>query len=533
MIDFDRQTKYMKSFNPETLTRITATLLFVLIIPFLLLYNLGTSPRTWHDEGNAMLLAKTLAQDGVYAVKTSTGYQTFGAVQSVGPTVILPVSLSFRLFGVGLLQGRLIAALYSFLTLVIIYKLIVKIFNAPIAIFGILLLLGSTSAQFLYFGRQVLGEVPALGFFLGGWYFWLLGKETKKPMYFGVAGLLIGASMVTKSSYLLIAGAVLVIVTFLDLIYYKLGSFFSLFWVAGISIVIFAIWTIFQRQYYGAKVFGENLVLLGQLGKSTTGFSIHGLVEQVKFLIGAKNDHFYFLWGIPVLIYSVMLCLQRDERGFITCVMTSFSILWLMYYFYSVPWSAYLVAPAAVVALLTGKFLFDLISHFAAFYTNIILEVKTGKPATAALFIALCAGLLMFIFYPLQNAVQFSVFENDDFPFRTANLLNTEVESHAVIETWERELGILTDRQYHYPDQSFLIKVHADKYRSAPQDYLLGYDYFKTVQPAYVVIGKFDREFPIYDLGFLENNSELIAQIGEGPTSYEVYKINYPLVVSK
>lgn len=155
----------MKIFTSKVSMKNVVSILFVLIIPTLLLYNLDTSPRPWHDEGNAMLLARTLLEDGVYAVKTSTGYQTFGAVQSIGPTVILPVALSFKVFGVGILQGRIVVAVYSFLTLLVIYKLINTIFNTPSALLGLLLLLGSISSQFLYYGRQVLAEVPALGFF--------------------------------------------------------------------------------------------------------------------------------------------------------------------------------------------------------------------------------------------------------------------------------------------------------------------------------------------------------------------------------
>jgi hypothetical protein len=87
-------------------------LFLVLAVPVLALYNLGSSPRTWHDEGGAMSIAKTLAREGAYAIRSSEGYQTYGSVQSVGPTVIVPVAASFRLFGVGPVQGRMVMAGY-------------------------------------------------------------------------------------------------------------------------------------------------------------------------------------------------------------------------------------------------------------------------------------------------------------------------------------------------------------------------------------------------------------------------------------
>lgn len=521
----------MNRFMPKSLMESLEAILFLLIIPTFLLYNLKTSPLIWHDEGNAMLLAKTVAEDVFYGVRNSNGYQTFGAVQSVGPTVILPVALSFKIFGVGILQGRLIGVIYSYLTLLVSYKLVKKIFYTPSAILGMFLLLGSASSQFLYFGRQVLGEVPALGFFLGGWYCWLLGKENKQKVYFGMAGFMIGLSMITKSSYVVIGGGTLGFAILAELIYYRQRNFALLFRVSATSVVFFVLWVVFQWQYYGLETFQTNLDLMGQLGRASTGFSVGSFIEQVKFLIGSKNEYFYFLWSIPALIYSCVLCVQKDDHGFITAVLVLFVILWLMYYLYSVPWPAYLFAPAAVMAFFVGRLFFDILSRMGVSYDAIILEIKNRRFAVAGLFFALCVELLVFVFYPLQNAIQFNVLAQDDTSMHVARFIKDEVDADEVIETWERELGILADHQYHYPDQAFLIKAHAAKYRNASQDYLLSNEYFETIKPAFVVIGRFAREFQIYDPLFLQTNSNLIAQFGEGLTSYEIYEINYPLVI--
>ena len=76
----------------------TAVLIVLIVVaPFLTFYNREFNPRPWHDEGAFLSVPKTLVQDGVYATRSSDGYQTFGPVQSMGPTVLLPVALSFRL----------------------------------------------------------------------------------------------------------------------------------------------------------------------------------------------------------------------------------------------------------------------------------------------------------------------------------------------------------------------------------------------------------------------------------------------------
>ena len=90
-----------------------------LCVPVLLFYNLALNPRPWHDEGGTLTLARTLAERGVYSIEHSEGYQTFGAVQSVGPTVVLPIAVAYRLFGSGLVQGRAVVACYAGLSILV------------------------------------------------------------------------------------------------------------------------------------------------------------------------------------------------------------------------------------------------------------------------------------------------------------------------------------------------------------------------------------------------------------------------------
>ena len=147
--------------------KILAFAVFVLAA-FLLFYNLDLNPRPWQDEGAAASIAKTLVQDGVYATKTSSGYETYGGVQSVGPTVVLPIALAYRLWGVGLVQGRWVMALYALITLVLLYQTGRTLFNRHVAIIAVILILGSEPVGYFIYGRPIFNEAPALGFFLAG-----------------------------------------------------------------------------------------------------------------------------------------------------------------------------------------------------------------------------------------------------------------------------------------------------------------------------------------------------------------------------
>ena len=102
-----------------------------------------------------------------------------------------------------------------------------------------------------------------------------------------------------------------------------------------------------------------------------------------------------------------------------------------------------------------------------------------------------------------------------------------------VIETWERELGILTNHNYHYADQSMLAKIDNALYRGGDQNYSLGADYFNSVHPRYVVVGWFGRLYNVYDSDYLNKNARIIASFGDGDWRYDVYRMNSPSSTAK
>jgi hypothetical protein len=501
--------------------------LFV-IAAFLLLYNLEFSPRPWHDEGAALSVSKTLVEDGVYAVRNLDEYQTFGPVQSVGPTVLLPVALSFRLFGVSLAHGRVVVALYSLLTLVAFYALASKLFGDRTALLAVALLLGSHAAQFLHLGRQVLGEVPALGFFLGGCLVYSLSMEARRGRFWLclIAGLLVGAAIVTKSSYTMMGLGSFALLIILDLIYYRQGQAkYSLVVVLAASACA-AMWSGWQLAYYGADTFFENVAKYRQLAAYSTGFHLSTSIAAFKSIFGPTADYFFFFLGCPALIYAALLSLRRSQEGFRLALLTIFGAMELAFYlFWSVP-GFHLLVPAAVSAIFVAKFCRDLLSRLAISLSGFWMEIRQGQPAGFILSAVALMALGLMVLYPLQSVVRTETLAKDRGPHDFAILLEGSVEKDAVVETWERELNILTDLKYHYPDQSMMAYTGRAIYQGGDRDYALGAAYFQNYRPSYVVVGWFARWTGIYDMSFLEQYACRVATAGEGELRYEVYALH-------
>jgi hypothetical protein len=525
---------------------------FLLISPFLVYYNLELNPRPWHDEGSALSIPRTLVEDGVYASRSSDGYQTFGAVQSVGPTVLIPAAFFYRMLGIGLWQGRVVAAGYALVTLWIFFLVGNRLFGRIPALLAVGFMLGSPAAGYLLYGRQVLGEVPALGFFLAGWLAWSQGVDTGRKFYYPLAGFLLGAAMVTKSQYLLMGIATMGLVAILDFWYYRQGAYKWLILMAVIAVSCVAAWMVWQTNSFGTEVFIENTEKLRQLASATVGFNLTSTVDAIRFLFGSGSGYFYFFWGWPALAYALFLSIRRSRDGLITGFLTIFIYLWLAYFtFLIIPWFRYFLPVGVLVGLFVGKIFYDLAMSISASKSDIeagLREIRLPNPflsprviillGTMATLIVLSFGM----FYQLQKTVRSDVIdrvgtdENQNpsppqfyAPQELANFLDENIGKEMVIETWERELGILTGHNYHYPDQVMLAQVHLRLYRGGSnEDYGLAEDYFAEVQPAYLIIGWYSRLNNIYDMTFVDNHSHLIARFGSGDWRYDVLQVDYP-----
>lgn len=176
-------------------------LLLAAVLAAAALYNLGNYPVIWWDEAIFSETAANLAERGRYAftVQSPDRLSDLDYRISVGPTVILPVALAYRLLGVGVATGRLVAAIYLLLAFAALYVGVRRLWGRPAALTAVALALVATDV--LYWGRSVLGDIPALGLFLLSTWFIITALEASalRPLFIG--GLLLGLAVNAKEFY--------------------------------------------------------------------------------------------------------------------------------------------------------------------------------------------------------------------------------------------------------------------------------------------------------------------------------------------
>ncbi len=163
------------------------------------------SPKTGFDEGLFIQIARNLLTHHSYVLRASpTQVVPAGVLATVGLPVMVPISLSFHVFGIGLLQARVVMVIYILLMVTTLYLFAYSVWGFRAAMWGTLLV--ATHAPVYGNGKNVLGEVPGLFFFFLFLYFLFCLERKERPAraeWMGV-GLAAGMFVATKPTFILI-----------------------------------------------------------------------------------------------------------------------------------------------------------------------------------------------------------------------------------------------------------------------------------------------------------------------------------------
>ena len=500
--------------NPQ---RRVFRVLFVAAVIFLAIYRLADYPTTWFDEGSHLHVPKTLLRFGVYADYSSDGFRYFGPTLGVGPTVMLPIAAVFKIFGIGLVQARLVIVAYLFGALYLFYRLARTLDNGTVAGLGLAFLVTSRSIALLETGRQVLGEVPALCFLLGAFLVWFSAWDGQRDRLV-IAGLLFGAAVITKYQILLAIAPALAAAFVLNVAYYRAAPARVFIWPALLTGTVFGLWQAVLVVYLGPQNSLQNLAALrAATAGAATVFSLPLMKRAMGELIAFKTFGGSLAIG---LLYVAFVSLQKTRKGQQWNALLLFSAITMGWYvFASISWLRYAFAGLAVATLFLAKFFADLL-HFLRTSSRQEWGVEVpGSEFVRASLIAVIAGWIAVIVIPSAAVTARPILEPPaNAPAAMADYLSHEVSTTFVIETWEPELGFLTSHNYHYPPTGTLNVAVRHIWSGGPAPGQQ-YDPLETEQPPYVLVGAFARWVNLYPEDVLTRDYRHITSIG----GYDLY----------
>lgn len=487
-----------------------APLWLLLAAAALLTMNLDRYPAPWFDEGLNIGAAASLASRGLYALPEFGGPIVMDVRIQTGPTVIVPIAALFRVLGHELLYARLVIAVFGLLAVLLYWRVATRVFGERTALAASLCLLAGSSepfSSFVYLGRQVIGEVPALALVLAGQFAalrsWSHPRGTRRRLaWAAAAGIAWGAAMVTKSQVFVILPAALACVCAADLLYFRRRVWPSLALSAGLALSCVGGWYALQYVQAGDLQFRENVRLAHE------GFRLHIAdlnLAHMRNAAGVLWRSGFLLWGMPGLLWGLYTARTRDDGGLQRAFLLALPLVALGWYILlSIGWARYV------------------------FYTFALLPIWTADALVAWLgprlrvrwwgLTDLAAGMLLAIPLAASGANWWTPlalpppngFES------MRQYLRTGVPAGALIETWEWELSLDGSLQIRHPSTERMYQAINAQFSRRPR---LGVEYAGGPQPPpdYLVTGPFGDWTGIY--------RQLIAERGTALASFPPYAI--------
>jgi hypothetical protein len=469
--------------------RLVSAALLVVTVFIALTTNIESTPPLWRDEGWTIAIARNWVELGYYGQLKNGEFAPRGL--EGGDPVVASVSLSFLLFGVGILQARILFVVYAILSLALLSYLAYRLYDRDIAIgtLGVLTLLSShVDIHPLIMGRQVLGEVPAIFFLLLGYVVFLLAGD--KSIWFVFASMLFWfIALITKEQV-------------------------QPFWVASLLIPLLV--TLFRRDWraaglLSAGLLGAYLLVLVWL-RLVSGLEgmqrqpLPGLTQIIALALNKQSRLGVLILtyrvGLPTLLglfWALWTMLRKSNHceNHLEVVRLSLFILagsWFAWYvLLSIGWPRYMFPPVFLGSIFVAVMLSEWTGQFNLVATlKRAAEVLKNPQFNRGSLCALAAVVLVVMSSARTGTILYGAYivTPDKSVLEVAQFLNTRTPPQALIETYESELFAFLKRRYHYPPD----QVELDLIRKFFVDKRVEIDYDPlAADPDYLVIGPTNR----------------------------------------
>jgi len=512
-----------------------ALLLLVALAGLLLLSKPDRAPAPWFDEGWNLSVAANLVKTGAYA-QLSLGQPVPPTLVSTGWPGILPLAVSFRLFGVGAWQGRLPGILFTTIGFVLVYWLARRLYNGRVAVATLFVSVLMTGAHIhlhpVVLGRQALGEMPALCYLLAG-YLCLILDWQRRPWLVLVSVLLWSLALATKSQTIpffalsLLAPAVITAVRrqwrwtaalagalLLSLVGYGLVDALPALLFPGSALPESRVVALVQGLFAQRANTNLDMALVTTLGLHLNAFrsawsvalpALAGLVYAGWNLVANRRSRLQA--PIPVGVTEIALLILAG----------SWFLWWALL---SVGWLRYLFPALFVSGMFTGSLLHDLTGGFSlAFVGRHVARVVRPRQWDRRSFGVLLAAALVIMAVAATVPTLIHAYGRDantSLPAVVA-YINDEAPSGAVVETFESELFFLLQRPYHYPSNEVQFQLNRRTFLG--QEVPIDYDPLQA-DPDYLVVGSMGKMWRLYDPLIEAGSFHLVQHVGP----YDVYE---------
>ncbi|MEX5218176.1 MAG: glycosyltransferase family 39 protein [Nitrospira sp.] len=481
--------------------------------------HLESFPPFWFDEGWTTCAARTWVEQGHYGCLLQG--EPAPPLLSAHFPVVASVAASFRIFGVGVWQARLVGLLYTYGAFLLLYHLADRLYGRKTALASLaLVILFPLKWQIhpLVVGRQVLGEMPMIFFLLAGYACFLNIERHQASL--GAAVFCWSIAWMTKAQ----AAPFLGVSFGLSLALAVRRREWRI--VRWLMIGLVGSWA----GYHGLLWAKDQLLA----GHTIPHPHLKGLAEAIAvvFVPSIRLETLQLtlvVWPEYMLAlgYGALRMWREDSEARVPSLVRTVRIMLILLASSWLAWFALLCAGEARYALpglfiaapCTAAFFAHLTRNFdvrymketvAALIRNRRLDLDGRKVLVALVLLAAMLWVAAQERYALRSR------EDDQDLMAVTAFLHAHTPPTALIETYDSELFLLLQRPYVYAPPDVLVEIIRSHQRLGPppQYNPLGAD------PDYIVVGDFGRWAGFYKAPVEGNRMRLVKTIGR----YQIYE---------
>ena len=435
--------------------------------------------------------------------------------------MVASIAAGFHLFGIGIWQARLVELLYAFGALGLLYYLTAELYGDKVAVGTLIVVLffpADWEMHPLIIGRQVLGEMPMVFFFLAGcvcmllaerhvawlggaigcWGLALFSKLQLRPFWALSLAVPISLSLWRREWRLagLLAGA-------------AAGSwavFSSLGWLKSIMLQGH---TMTMPEMNGLLQVSA-IVLVPMIRLNALLFTLTyllptlcGLGVAAAAMAGQWRRHAPF--GLRDAVGGMLLTFLLSWFGWFVTLSLGGERYAFPLWFLSTPFVV-----ACVYKWSQGYNLRSLARSLGSIMRARHIGSGHLQQVSVVLLVVVMVGMTIQARYDFRGREDGAAFQ------QAIEFLRRHVPTDALIETYESELLFLLPGPYHYPPAQLDIGLIQ---RSWNPDLQLPYDAL-AADPDYVVVGEFGRRAGIYRTPVEKGDIRLVHRIGR----YQIYE---------
>jgi 4-amino-4-deoxy-L-arabinose transferase-like glycosyltransferase len=487
-----------------------------LVIAALSSYRLDTYPAPWFDEGWYLQVPRNLVEHGEYATRSADQFRRDDTVLSVSPTIYLPIAAAFRVAGIGFVPARLVIVGYLLTAVACCYLLGRKLYGPLAGAAATYLFLfrmeGDPFTSTFLLGRQVMGEVPAIAFVLGGCLAWRTAAISGRPAMAGLAGGLFALAVITKLQFVFIVPPAVAVVGAIA------------WWQGARRTAWLAVVTTGTIGLMVAGWFACLWILLGTdnaaalaanvIAASAPQVRIGALAAAWRALSFLSTTTFLVL-GLPALAYAILLEVRDpapDHGRRLLVALVATSALWFT--LRSIGWPRYAYPMLALGNLLIARLLLDLATGLA-----LVVQRSAGGVANATAAAAIVIGALVLLPLPQGRVIAKGLVGPSDLSLPSLRAwLDREIPAGVGVETWEFEVAVMpSPHDYSFPPVRMVDRMIASVFFGTPID-AGGYDP-SAGGSQYLVVGRFAKWTGLYDDAV--RGAMPLASFGD----YDVYRL--------